>query len=194
MLNEILFFWPDHFIVETFISKCLILLNMELFQYSSEKPITFEKDNAFDFFMGLWGIIMPNDNHEVLMGTHGKLVSRFNYFQSRDSNPEHQKIATTFISTYVLAEKESLDKIADAFEKIADELKSGRRDIQPYLNLAKHLRKSDESMVFANQNADHAKFYENGQLLPLDKIASQIPSATKLPVYFGCQKGHSDFY
>lgn len=166
---------------------------MELFQYKSEGPRSIEKDKAFDFFMGLWGYVLE-DTTAVLMGTHGKLVSNFNYFQSQDNNPEYQKIATTFLATYVLAEKESLDKIADAFENVAHDLKSGRRDVQPYLNLAKFLRENNDSILFANQNADPSKFYENGNLLPLDEIASQIPSATKLPVYFGCQKGHSDFY
>jgi hypothetical protein len=194
MLNEILFFGLDHFIVETLINRYLILFIMELIQYTSKGPISIENDKAFDFFIGLWEYIMPNDTHEVMMGTHGKLVSRFNYFQSQESNPEHQRIATTFIATYVLAEKESLDKIADAFEKVAEDLKSGRRDVQPYLNLANILRQNNDSIVFANQNADPSKFYKDGKLLHLDGIASQIPSATKLPVLFGCQKGHSDFY
>ena len=103
-------------------------------------------------------------------------------------------LATSFLSTYVIANQISLTQIADSFELVTEDLSKSDETILPYEKMISLLTESKESLVFANQNANHSIFYKNGKLMNINEISEKIPSATDIPIKLEGVKSYSTFF
>ena len=167
---------------------------MELYLYKENKPLIIEQDDASAFFNGLWSYILDKKTLGSIIYEPGIVAQVFNEFQADESVPLYQKIATSFLSTYVIANQISLTQIADSFELVTEDLSKSDETILPYEKMISLLTESKESLVFANQNANHSIFYKNGKLMNINEISEKIPSATDIPIKLEGVKSYSTFF